>query len=663
MDRQATTQEQMEQPSLASLFGCWKVFQDHLHPDELVHQVLEVMTQVTGSSTASLMLLDEDDQTLRVKAAVGLPQDIIGTAQVRLGEGIAGWVAKNRRPLMLPDGSDIPVSVRESMLGQNMCSSLCLPLSVGTHLLGVVHLTHHGDEAPFRLEDLWFASLLAERLAVALDIARFRDEQARQLQARERFIRDILKSIPSSLLVIDRSMRVVSANRNFLLKAKRDEESTLGHRIEEVFPRALMEYTQLDRQILQVFRSGQPVEGGKLAYRAPGLPNRVYYYRLVPIKGQSGVESVLLLMDDITEREQLGREVRLAERHLASVVDCANDLVISLNRQGRILTWNVAAEHASGLKMDQVNGQTLLSFCASRGQSVMADMLQKLTQGERVRNVEANLTTSDGREIPISWSCSAMREDGGEVVGIVAVGRDLTERRSLEAQLIQSAKMASLGVMAGGIAHEVRNPLGIIAISAQLLRERFNDPELPAGCLERIDKAVKRASLIIENLLKFARASREQMEKVDVHAVLDETLALLANQISLQKVALKKDFQPDLPTVYGNPDLLQQVFANLALNARNAMPEGGTLVVTTRSSRADQVELQFSDTGCGIPSENLPKIFDPFFTTRPVGQGTGLGLSICYSIVQQHRGTIEVQSQPGEGTTVTVRLPSVTDDM
>lgn len=663
MDRRATTQEQMEQPSLASLFGWWKVFQEHLHPDELVHQVLEVMTQVTGSSTASLMLLDEDDQTLRIKAAVGLPQDITGTAQVRLGEGIAGWVARNRRPLMLPDGSDIPVSVRESMLGQNMCSSLCLPLSVGTHLLGVVHLTHHGDEATFRLEDLWFASLLADRAAMALDIACFRDEQARQLQARERFISGILESIPSSLLVIDRSMRVVSANRNFLVKAKRNEESTLGHRIEDVFPQALMAYTQLGRQIRQVLGNGQPIEGGKLSYRAPGLPNRVYYYRLVPIKWQQEVESVLLLMDDITEREQLGREVRLVERHLASVVDCANDLVVSLDRQGRILTWNWAAERVSGLKVDQVRGQNLLSFCASRQQSVMADMLQKLVRGERVQTAEVDLVTVGKRGIPISWSCSPMRDDSDEVVGIVAVGRDLTERRRLEAQLIQSAKMASLGVMAGGIAHEVRNPLGIIGVSAQLLQERFNDPGLPAECLERIDKAVKRASLIIENLLKFARASSEQMEKIDVQAVLDETLSLLANQISLQKVALKKNFQPGLPKVYGNPNLLQQVFANLALNARNAMPEGGTLVVTTRSSRADQVELQFSDTGCGIPSENLPKVFDPFFTTRPVGQGTGLGLSICYSIVQQHQGTIEVQSQSGEGTTVTVRLPSVTDDM
>jgi signal transduction histidine kinase len=143
-------------------------------------------------------------------------------------------------------------------------------------------------------------------------------------------------------------------------------------------------------------------------------------------------------------------------------------------------------------------------------------------------------------------------------------------------------------------------------------------------------------------------------------------LALLAHQMALQQITVRKELQADLPKVYGNSDLLQQVFANMILNARNAMPEGGTLTVTTRvvtggeaSSRgsARRVEIRFQDTGHGIPPKNLPKIFDPFFTTMPVGSGVGLGLSISYSIVQQHQGTIGVESQMGQGTTFTVRLP------
>jgi len=227
----------------------------------------------------------------------------------------------------------------------------------------------------------------------------------------------------------------------------------------------------------------------------------------------------------------------------------------------------------------------------------------------------------------------------------------------LEAQLIQTAKMASLGVMAGGIAHELRNPLGIVSASAQLLLEHSDDGQLRPQCAQKIHAATQRASMIIENLLKFARPMGERMGEVDLNAVLEETLVLLAHQMTLQKVTLLKEFQTDLPKVYGNAGLLQQVFTNLILNARSAMPQGGTLMVTTRATEAGEVEMRFRDTGCGMPPENLPKIFDPFFTTMPVGQGIGLGLSISYSIIQQHQGTIEVESEVDQGSTFIIRLP------
>ena len=165
-------------------------------------------------------------------------------------------------------------------------------------------------------------------------------ESSRQLESQERFIARIVDSIPSSLVVIDRTLRIVSANRNFLEKARREAQSTLGRKIEEVFPQVLLKYTLLDQKVREVFRTGRPVEGGKLSYRAPGLPTRIYYHRFIPLKAEGAVENVMLLMDDITEQEQLGEEVRRAERHLASVVECANDLVISMDSQGHVVTWN-----------------------------------------------------------------------------------------------------------------------------------------------------------------------------------------------------------------------------------------------------------------------------------------------------------------------------------
>jgi len=489
-------------------------------------------------------------------------------------------------------------------------------------------------------------------------------ESKRQLESRERFITNILGSIPTSLVVIDRALRIVSVNRNFLEKTRREEQATLSRKVEEVFPQVLLKYTRLDEKVQEIFRTGKPVEGGKFAYRAPSLPTRTYYYRLIPLslsprpgEVEGGVENVMLLMDDITEREQLGEEVRRAERHLASVVDSAYDLVVSMDSEGRILTWNRAAERTSGFRPEVVKGQYLPGLCVEEDQQKMKSWLTQLTRGQFAKkSIEINLRTKGGEEVPISWVGSRMLDDEHRTVGLVAVGRDLTERKRLEAQLIQSAKLTSLGVMAGGIAHEIRNPLAISSAAAQLLLERPEDEELREGAVKRIHSGIQRASYIIENLLKFARPPEERMVSMDISEALEETLSLLANQLKVQRVELRKDFAPDLPQVVGNKSLLQQVFSNMILNACNAMPEGGTLTVATLATKAG-VEIRFADTGVGVPPEHLVAIFDPFFTTMPVGKGTGLGLSISYSIIQQHQGTIEVESQEGQGSTFIVRLP------
>lgn len=636
--------------------------------DKAFLHILEEVAQATQSSRASLMLLDkaEAERVLVIKEAVGFPAEVVINTRVKVGEGIAGWVVRERSPLLLPGGPNIPPELRERMAREGITAALCVALEAEGDVLGVLDLARLGDAPPFTSLDLWLVSLVADRMAWVLQGERLKS----RLEGLESFITRILESIPSSLVVIDRSLRIVSANRNFLEKGRREARTTLGRKIEEVFPQVLLEFTHLDQKMREVFRTGQPVEGGKLAYRAPGLPGRIYYYRLIPLylppppspakrrEEKEGVENVMLLMDDITEREQLGEEVRRAGRHLVSVVECANDLVISLDSDGRIVTWNRAAESTSGLKAEQVKGQLLLSLCAIEQQSVMAELLRRLARGKSVQNTEVNMLTASGQEVPIAWNCSPMRDDAGKVVGIVAVGRDLTERRRLEAQLNHSAKMASLGVMAGGIAHEVRNPLGIISASAQLLLESPDDARLRSQGLEKIYAATQRASLIIENLLKFARPQEGREKKVDVHAVLEETLALLVHQMTLQKVTLQKAFQP-LPGIHANPELLQQVFTNLILNACNAMPQGGTLTIATQASGQEEIFVRFGDTGHGIPQEHLPMIFDPFFTTMPVGEGTGLGLSICYSIISQHQGTIEAESQVGQGSTFTVRLPVI----
>ncbi len=651
---------QVEQ--LASLNKASQAITAALGIDQVLTKIVSLVREVIGADYVGVALVDEEGKfNQSTENLTGVPSLIY---RIR-PKGFTNWIIRSRQPVVVDsietDGtvnpkpaSDAPLMANPIIVEVGIKSFASLLVAIQNRPLGVLHVyslrpgTFH-DQLPL-------LSTFANQIAIAIENARMYS----QLESRERFITRIVESIPSSVMVIDRSLRVVSVNRNFLEKAQRKARTTLGRKVEKVFPQVLMEYTHLDQKAQQVFSTGQTIEGGKVAYRAPGLPTRIYYYRLIPLKTELAVENVMLLMDDITEREQLGEEVRQAERHLASVVECANDLVISMEPGGQIVTWNWAAESISKLKAEQVREQPLLSLCAPEQRPVMAEILKRLTRGEDVQNTEVNLLTATGEEIPIAWNCSSMRDDAGKVVGIVAVGRDLTEQRRLEEQLIHTAKMASLGVMAGGIAHELRNPLGIISASAQLLLESPEDDQLRSQGLQKIHAATQRASLIIENLLKFSRPEGKRVKKeFDLCVALDESLAMLAHQMTLQKVTLHRQYQPDLPHVYGSREMLQQVFTNLTLNACNAMPEGGTLTIDAQSATTGEVEIRFSDIGRGIAPEHLLKIFDPFFTTMPVGKGVGLGLSISHSIVQQFQGTIEVTSQVDKGSTFIVRLPGI----
>jgi len=422
----------------------------------------------------------------------------------------------------------------------------------------------------------------------------------------------------------------------------------LGSRIEEVFSRAALASSKLEKRITRVFETRKPFSGGQIG-GLPGLPERAYLYHLTPLTDKEGaVRNVVLVMDDVTTKKRLSQKLRRAERHLAIVVDGASDLVVSMDAEGRILTWNGAAKQTSGFKLGEVQGRHLSDLCVEESQQKARSWLRQLARGQfTTKSQEIDLRTKEGKEVPISWSCSPLLDAEHRIVGIVAVGRDLTERKRLAAQAIKTAKLTSLGVMAGGIAHEIRNPLAIGSAAAQLLLERPDDAVLRKEAAKRIYSGIQRASYIIENLLKFARPPQERMAPLDINEALEDTLSLLVNQLTLRQVEVGEDLASDLPTVVGNRSLLQQVFSNIILNGRNAMPDGGRLAVTTRATSDNQVEIEFADTGRGIPKEMLGEIFDPFFTTMPVGKGTGLGLSISYSIIKQHRGTIDVEQGRG----------------
>jgi PAS domain S-box-containing protein len=466
----------------------------------------------------------------------------------------------------------------------------------------------------------------------------------------------LLNAIPSSVLLVDRDLRIALANHNFLEKSRRTEEETLGRRLPEVFPPAILDHTKIVRRIQSVFDTSQASAGEKITYRAPGGLMRIYYYRVLPLTDRDNVDFAILIMEDVTEHERLSEDIRRMERHLSTVVESTSEIILSTGPEGRIFSWNQSAAQISGYTSQEVEGQCFCEFCAPEHQAEVRRLFSEPKEAKTPRRPEWDLVTKNGKEVPVSWICSPMMDDQGQTLGMVAVGRDLTESRKLEAQLLQAEKLAALGVMAGGIAHELRNPLAICSSAAQFLMEEEVTPEFRRECAQKVQRGMERASAIIEHLLKFTRPSQPgDHVRLDFLAVLRETLLLVADQAKIQNIKVRAQL-PDAPAlVDGDAHMLQQVFMNLFLNAIHSMPTGGQLRVIVQKGLR-QVSVQVADTGHGILAADLGNIFDPFYS-KPIGRkGTGLGLPLCYAIVKQHAGAIEVDSAPGQGSTFTVRL-------
>ncbi|WP_236848873.1 PAS domain-containing protein [Candidatus Thiodictyon syntrophicum] len=473
----------------------------------------------------------------------------------------------------------------------------------------------------------------------------------------ENLFRTLFDAIPSSILLVDSRLRIAMANRNFLQKGNRTPRDTIGHRFEDVFPPTIVERTRILDCVRRVFERNEQSPSQRMTFRAPGVPMRTYYFRALPFNWNDQVQYALFLMEDITEQVRLSQDIQRVERHLASVVESASDILLSTDNRGRILSWNKAAERLTGYQACEAIGRRLPEFFAPADRPEIEQALGGGPAMAASRTAEWALTTLSEERIAVSWTLAPMLNADGETTGMVAAGRDLTERHRLEAQLLQSQKLAALGVMAGGIAHEIRNPLAVCSSAAQFLLDEDLAPDLRRECVQKTIAGVHKASEIIENLLRFARpAGGDKMTRVDPLALLTQALSVVNHQAHLNQLDVETQFCEQPLWVRGVPSLLEQAFINILLNAIASMPNGGLLTLTLDRD-GDEVLVHVIDTGVGIDAADIGKIFDPFYTRSPVGKGTGLGLSICYSIIQQHHGRIEVESAPGIGTCFVVHLP------
>lgn len=472
------------------------------------------------------------------------------------------------------------------------------------------------------------------------------------------FFHAVMATIPSSILILDERAAVLTANHNFLEKSRCSLNMIMGRRLREIFPTAFQE-TALDQQIREVIVSGKTLHRQRMIYRAPGVPLRIYSYSICPLQLEGGSGGAILVMDDVTDQLRLGEEVRRMQMHLASIVESAGDLIISTDPNGAIMTWNTAAEKATGYTQNEVRSSLLTNQIEEEHKLDVEACFQRIDQIEDRRSFEWPMRCRNGESIPVSWHLSRMTGHNGEVTGVVIVGRNLVEQRAIEAQMHQGEKLAALGMVIGGIAHEIRNPLGVSSAAAQLMKHRMTSPALLEECVAKVIGGIDRASLIVESLLRFARPGPiKETTRVNVLDVLKNALMFASGEIAAgTTVDWRLPVMTDSCYAEGVQNLLELVFINLMLNAFQAMPNGGRLTIKFWLD-GTEVVIEIGDTGPGIPEAHVSKIFDPFFTMRSDSRRSGLGLSVSYSIVRQHGGSLTVRTSPRIGTTFTVRLQS-----
>src|SRR5438034_4058246 len=370
------------------------------------------------------------------------------------------------------------------------------------------------------------------------------------------------------------------------------------------------------------------------------------------------------ILADLEERERirvttLTAEAIDRERYIRNVIGSLREGLITLDRDGRVVAWNQAMEQWCGVAGAELTGRALFDVNPSFKREAVAEPLRRLLRGdiEEFKLDAVAHETLRGEHVAWNFRGSLLRQ-GGQPAGAVLLVEDITARVGLERAARQSEKLAALGTLAAGLAHELNNPIGIITSRAELMLLETETRPLPEEVREDlrvIHRHAQRVARIAQGLLSFARHSSGAQGSVDLNRLVDETLLLVEKTVVKDGVTLKRALALDLPPIWGDANALQQVIMNLLTNARDAVGSGGEIAVETAAT-ANGVRLIVRDTGRGIPPEILPKIFDPFFTTK--AEGTGLGLSISYGIVRDHQGTVDVQSQPGEGTTFVLTFQS-----
>jgi len=392
---------------------------------------------------------------------------------------------------------------------------------------------------------------------------------------------------------------------------------------------------------------------GRKASNEPLSSEDMALLAAVAAQAATALENGRLYRQLTVKADELERMREFSENILESL----NDGLAVVNRDDRIVRWNRRLEELYGIRHEQAVARRLDEIFEPGFLEVLRAARRESPEGAAFYRVPLVTRHEGTRPLLVNVATTPLRDSDGAIAGTIVIIEDISARVQLEEQLQISEKMASIGLLAAGVAHEVNTPLTGISSFTQMLLQGAEPDDPRTKVLEKIERQTFRAAKIVNGLLNLARPAQTDSSAVDVNAVINDVLALLEHQLRTGRIQVRKELSATPLLVQGIEYKLQQVFLNLFLNARDAMPRGGWLTIVTRDADAGAA-IEIADTGSGIPPEQLSRIYDPFFTTKEIGKGTGLGLSITYGIVQEHGGTITCDSSLGQRTRFVLSLPA-----
>ena len=496
----------------------------------------------------------------------------------------------------------------------------------------------------------------------------------------------LLEAIPDAMVVINQDGIVVQINSQTEDLFGHTREELIGQKIEILVPERQRQTHHHHRdgfaQQPRIRRMGAGLDLYGRRRDGSEFPVEI---SLSPVSTGNGT-LVLSAVRDVSDRKHTEEQLRRAheeldrrksrqlwdsQNRLALIADSSQDAIIGKNLDGIITHWNKGAEQIYGYKPEEVIGKNISLLAPKDRPDEIPLILEKIRDGKRVEYFESVRVTKDGRRLNVSISVSPVWDAEGKIVGASAIARDITAQRRAEEQLRQAQKMEAIGRLAGGVAHDFNNILGIIAACGELLRSRVDSNPESQQFLDNLRKATERGASLTRQLLTFSRKQPVQPRILDVNERLKEVSKLVRPLVG-DDVQMTIMPSSESSIVEADPSQFDQIILNLAINARDAMPKAGKLILETAAKDFDQafadqhppmtagryVMLAVSDNGVGMDQATVSRIFEPFFTTKEIGKGTGLGLATVYGIVQQSRGHIWVYSEPGRGTTFKIYLPS-----